>query len=190
MQKDLKPIEIFTALDLEMAQPSEKIIQIGACIGNISTGEIIEKLSVIVNPNEQLSDFIIGLTGITQEQVDNGVSLEEAYLKFKEMHVRNGSHPMLIQWGGGDEWKLKSDLFQAGMNKEHWVFGRTTMNVKNVYQSYCLANGIKMQSGLAKSMTKLGLKFSGRKHNAEDDSINTLKIFMELLKKLNKCTQN
>lgn len=186
MQKELKPIEIFTSLDLEMAQPSGRIIQIGACVGNINTGEILESLSVVVNAKETLSDFILGLTGITQDQVDNGETLEEAYLKFKKMHEKYKSHPMIVQWGGGDEWELKSQLFEQGMSKDNWVFGRTTMNVKNVYQSYCLANGAKMQSGLAKSMTKLGLKFIGRKHNAKYDAINTFLLYIELLKKLKK----
>jgi len=75
MNKENKPIEIFTSLDLEMAQPSKKIIQIGAVVGNIVTGEILEKLSIIVNPKEQLTEFIINLTGITQEDVNNGVTL-------------------------------------------------------------------------------------------------------------------
>ena len=103
MQKEIKPIEIFTSLDLEMNnKEGKKIIQIGAVVGNITTGEILETLSIIVNPKEQLTDFIIGLTGITQNDVDNGVTLEEAYLKLKEMHLRHKSFINCITWGGGD----------------------------------------------------------------------------------------
>ena len=82
---DKKPIEIFTALDLEMNQPSKKIIQIGACVGNISTGQIFEKLSVFVNPQERISSYITNLTKITQEDVDCGFTLEEAYRKLQKI---------------------------------------------------------------------------------------------------------
>ena len=130
MNKELKPIEIFTALDLEMNQPSGTIIQVGACVGNIQTGEILETLSVFVNPKEKLSDFIIDLTGITQEDVNNGVTLEEAYLKLKEMHLRHKSFTNAITWGGGDSKEL---LDQLGMDQEdeRWCFGRRWIDAKD-----------------------------------------------------------
>jgi inhibitor of KinA sporulation pathway (predicted exonuclease) len=105
-----KPIEIFTALDLEMNQPSGKIIQIGACVGNIVTGEILETLSLFVNPEELLSPFIVGLTGIKQQDVDTGLSLEEAYSKLKEFHIKHKSFMNPITWGGGDSQEILRQL--------------------------------------------------------------------------------
>ena len=72
----MKPLEIFTSLDLEMNQPSRKIISIGVVVGNIRTGNILEKLNVFVNPREKLITRIKDLTKITQEDVDSGYTLE------------------------------------------------------------------------------------------------------------------
>ena len=183
MDKERKPIEIFTSLDLEMNQPSGIIIQIGAVVGNISTGEILETLSIFVNPKEQLSEFIIGLTGITQAQVDNGVTLEEAYLKLREMHLRNKSWINAVTWGGGDTKEL---LDQLGMDQEdeNWCFGRRWIDAKTLFVSWRIANGQPIQGGLAKSMLKVGLRFQGRKHNATDDSVNTFLMYRAMLEKL------
>ena len=46
------------ALDLELNQPSKSIIQIGICIGNIQTGEILEKLDWIIKQPEEINPFI------------------------------------------------------------------------------------------------------------------------------------
>lgn len=187
MNKEFKPIEIFTALDLEMAQPSGKIIQIGACVGNITTGEILEKLSVIVNPKEQLSEFIIGLTGITQDQVDNGVTLLEAYLTLKEMHQKYGSFINPITWGGGDSQEIFRQLKSENIEFE-WCLGRRWIDSKTMFVSWRFVNGKPIQGGLAKSLTKVGLKFQGRKHNATDDAVNTFHMYKAMLGKLNEKT--
>src|ERR1700688_4220861 len=97
----MNSIEIFTSLDLEMNQPSQKIISIGATIGNIKTGEILDKLHVFVNPNEELNPFIVELTKIKQSDVDSAGTLEEAYLQLKEMHEKHKSFCNPIVWGGG-----------------------------------------------------------------------------------------
>ena len=56
---------IFTSLDLELNQPSGKIIQIGAAVGHLMTGEIIEKFSCFIKIDEALDERIIKLTGAT-----------------------------------------------------------------------------------------------------------------------------
>src|SRR5665213_3459183 len=110
MADQKKQREIFTSLDLEMNQPSGKIIQIGAVTGNIYTGEILERLSVFVNPKEELAPFIIELTKIKQEDVDSGLTLEEGYRLLQEMHVSHSAFCNPITWGGGDSVELVEQL--------------------------------------------------------------------------------
>ena len=176
-----KPIEIFTSLDLEMAQPSGAIIQIGAVVGNIKTGEILETLCVNVNPYEQLTPFIIDLTGITQEDVDNGVSLEEAFEKLRELHLKYKSFVNPIVWGGGDSSELIQQVKAKNPEKSLNIFGRRWIDVKTLFVSWRFANGQPIQGGLAKSMTKVGLKFDGRKHNAMSDALNTFHMYRAML---------
>ena len=89
-------------LELNQAASGAKIIEIGACIGNMVTREIIDEYTAIVNPNEQLEQKIIDLTGITQAMVDNGVSLLDAYEGMIKMAMRHDCLRMPLTWGCGD----------------------------------------------------------------------------------------
>jgi inhibitor of KinA sporulation pathway (predicted exonuclease) len=173
------------SLDLEMNQPSGKIIQVGAAVGDTDTNTVLETLSVMVNPYEQLNPYIIDLTAITQEQVDNGVTLRSAYDQLVELQKKHNCFMNPLTWGGGDSIELKNQLIADNPDQYiDWAFGRRWIDVKTVFITYQLANGGKMQGGLAKSMTKLGLAFKGKKHNALDDAVNTFRIYMALLRKL------
>jgi len=160
----------FLALDLEMNQPSGKIIQVGAVVGNLHTGEIFEELAVIINPDEPLSEFIVQLTGITDEQCAQGVSLVEAYEQLKALHKKYDCFCNPIVWGGGDSAELKRQL---GGTVPGWPFGHRWLDVKTIFQFHQFAQNAKPQAGLAKALTKVGLNFKGRKHDAMDDARNT-----------------
>lgn len=179
----IKPLEIFTSLDLEMNQPSKKIIQIGAVVGNISTGEIIERISLFVNPKERINPGITELTKITQEDVNNGDTLENAYQKLQFVHLRHGSFINAITWGGGDSLELLNQLKQENVNfdEQSWCFGRRWIDAKTLFISWRLANGKPIQGGLAKTMTKFGLAFKGQKHNAMHDAENTFNLYRKML---------
>lgn len=179
-----KKIEIFTSLDLELnqAETGAKIIQIGAVVGNLLTGEILEKLSVFINPHEALTPYIIELTGIKQADVDAGVSLLEGYNQLKDLHKRHGSFINPIQWGHGDTTELHAQIKAENPEFKDWCFGRRCIDAKTMYVMHRIAQGKPPVGGLAKAMTKFGLAFKGRKHNATDDSLNTLIILSHMLK--------
>lgn len=178
---EMKPIEVFTSLDLEMNQPSGKIIQIGACVGNIRTGQVFEKLSVFVDPGEPIAPFITELTKITNDDVRNSGTLEEAYGKLKRMHQNYDAFVNAITWGGGDSQELGNQLKAENPHFEGWCFGRRWLDTKTLFVSWRFANGQPIQGGLARSMTKVGLKFEGQKHNATDDAINTFRMYIAML---------
>lgn len=163
---------IITSLDLEMNQPSGKIIQIGACVGNLVTGEILDTLRIYIKLDEPLNPFITTLTNITEQHLLDGVTLEEGYKALLEMHQKHKAYLNPLTWGGGDSECLGTQLGLSG-DLATWCFGRRWLDVKSYYQFYCMANQIKPQSGLAKSLTKLKMQFKGTKHDALDDAINT-----------------
>lgn len=169
------------SLDLELNQnpTGSKIIEIGACCGNTSTGEVLETYTAFVNPKEKLLDFIIQLTGITQEQVDNAGNIEEAYQGMVAMAERHHCLTMPIVWGMGDGHALRKELPPSSP----WLFGRRELDVKAVFQAYRMSKEEKIQAGLAKAMTHLELNFKGKKHRAVDDAVNTFIIYYELLKR-------
>ncbi len=169
------------SFDLELNQDltGAKIIEIGACVGDVETCEVLESYSAFVNPKQTLMDYIVKLTSITQEDVDNGASLEEAYQGMKQMAEKHDCARMPIVWGGGDGHALRQEL----PDNIEWAFGRRELDVKAVFQAYQMAKGDKVQAGLAKAMTKLDLAFKGKKHRAIDDAINTFVIYCDLLKR-------
>jgi inhibitor of KinA sporulation pathway (predicted exonuclease) len=170
------------SLDLELNQPSRSIIQIGATVGNLATGQILEEYSAHINVGEAIDPFITNLTGIKQAEVDNGISLYTAYEQLKQLHIKHEckNRGCTLTWGIGDMACLRNALY---LDEETFYFGRRFIDVKTVFISYQWANNFKHQAGLANALTKLSLNFQGKKHNAKDDAKNTFLIFHELLRR-------
>jgi inhibitor of KinA sporulation pathway (predicted exonuclease) len=172
------------SFDLELNQdPSgAKIIEVGACIGDTETLEILESYSAFVDPEQPLVEYIIKLTSITQSQVEAGGSITEAYRGMEALAHQHDCLRMPLVWGIGDGQALRREL----PVEVEWSFGRRELDVKAVFQAHEMARGEKVQAGLAKALTRLGLSFKGRKHRAVDDAINTFLIYGELLKRFLK----
>lgn len=162
-----------------------QIIQIGAVIGDIHTGEIFEKLSLYIDIKTSLYPYITTLTGITDNTlVTKGTTLLEAYNTLAAAHKKWGAHHMAIQWGGGDDLKLKQDCLAAGMKEEDWIFGWRHWDVKTYCQGSQLSRGVSIQGGLKKNCARFGVPFEGPAHDALQDSLNTFNLFHSLLPKL------
>jgi ATP-dependent DNA helicase DinG len=172
---------LYMTIDAEMNQPSGNIIQIGYCVGDIFTGNIIESDTIFVNPQEQLTPYIMDLCGITQAQVDGGGTVKEGYLRLLDVATLHSLPTNIITWGCGDHECLRQ---QSGLANEKWRFGRRYTDVKTIWCAYAQANGLKMAGGLSTTMGKLGLEFAGRKHQAEDDASNTFDVYVELLRRI------
>lgn len=170
-----------TALDLEMNQPSGKIVQIGAVVGDTISGEITQRLRIYVNPGEPIAPFITDLCGITQDQIDkDGMPLADAYQILKKFHLQHAEFMNPVTWGGGDSQEVFDQLDPQA--REDWCFGRRWIDAKTVAISQMIARENKVLSGgLGSSMKRFGLKFAGRKHDAQDDAENTFKIYHHML---------
>jgi inhibitor of KinA sporulation pathway (predicted exonuclease) len=168
-----------TCLDLEMNQPSGKIIQIGAVIGDTSSGVISGRLRIYVNPNELLNPDIINLCKISQEQVDNGLSLEEAYIQLKDFH-KNADFINPVTWGGADSQELFDQLDPTV--RTDWCFGRRWIDAKTVAVTRMIVREDRVLSGgLSTTMKRFGLKFQGEAHDAQTDAENTFRIYNHML---------
>ena len=170
-----------TSLDLELNQPSGKIIQIGAVVGDTETGEITQRLRIYVDPGEPIAPFITELCAITQDQIDQqGIPLDDAYKLLKEFHLKYSTFMNPITWGGGDSQEIKEQLSPA--SADDWCFGRRWIDAKTLYVSQTIAKENRVYSGgLSGSLKRLGLKFDGRPHDAQDDAENTFKIYHHML---------
>jgi inhibitor of KinA sporulation pathway (predicted exonuclease) len=174
---------LIVSLDLEYNQPSRKIIQIGAIVGDLTTGEVVSRFSSFANPYEPLSPEIIKLCGIKQADVDGAPDINEAYRQLVEWLAPYESRRSLnaLTWGGGDSEDLR-EAIGIGREDKAWRFGRRWTDAKTVFTAWRAAHGRPWDGGLAKSMTKLGLAFQGRRHNALHDAENTFTVYVALLK--------
>ena len=162
-----------------MNQPSGKIIEIGVAAGDYKTGEVFWKESYLVDPLEKLNPSIISLTGITDEMLKDAPVLPNAYRKMLS-EIPDDLFINPVTWGGGDTSELREQL-PKGIE---WKFGRRWIDVKTIFVARCFAKDEKIQSGLSKSMNRMGLRFDGKKHRAHDDAANTLRMYFALLKEL------
>ena len=163
---------LYLSFDLEMNQPSRKIIQIGACVCNFERGFIVDELRININPNETLNPSIAKLTGLKDSQVSKGLPLSEGFEKLAALHAKYACSPGLITWGGKDPDELRMQLDRTKYAYQ-WPFGFEWLDVKTLYFGYALARGLPTQGGLATTMRSLDLEFAGRSHDALDDAKNT-----------------
>jgi len=192
MSKQISELKLMTAIDLEMNQPSGKIISIGAVIGSLSTGEIIEQFHRLILIDEPITEYITNLTGITNEQMQaEGITLIQAYEELKTLHKRSDfTNP--VTWGKGDTTELNQQLqsnglkLSSGFNNpeklEVFCFGRREFDCKQRFQEQCILEDKGLQAGLKKAMQRVGLKFEGKPHNALNDALNTFKMYRFMLK--------
>ena len=72
-------IKNYTVIDLEMtglSAKNDKIIEIGAA--RVRGGEIVDTISILVNPKQHIPQRVQELTGITDSDVENAADMDEA----------------------------------------------------------------------------------------------------------------
>jgi inhibitor of KinA sporulation pathway (predicted exonuclease) len=160
-------------LDLEMnAKPlGGHIIQIGAVKLDLGTGEIGEEFCRYVRyPGEVLDQYIIGLTGITQEKIDTeGLSPEIAYQDFWN-YVGNKT---LTAWG-------KDIPYIMDASQASGIAPPVSLDVMNlqVFGTICrqALPSHKRAAGLVRTLESFGLAFEGKQHDAIVDAKNAARF--------------
>ena len=166
------------AIDLEMNQPSNKIIQVGWTCGDPLTGRTYAIEGRYIYLDEPLDPMISNLCGIQQETLNKSSTLQNTYSDLLKDWNKYECSVTTLAWSKGDLALLRKQL----SDDMGWPFGQHYIDAKNLYQSWKLKqNPIHLKGGLARAMVRLGLQFEGRKHNAKDDAYNTFRIYHRLL---------
>ena len=122
----------YLALDLELNNapdgltPNPSIIQVGVAIGSarqLPSDWIVKKWFVKVN--EPIYTFITELTGITTEDVQNGLQHYDIANELNKLIKDNNVFVNPVTWGGGDATELKADFERWGVEFKN--FGRLGM---------------------------------------------------------------
>jgi inhibitor of KinA sporulation pathway (predicted exonuclease) len=174
-------------IDCEYNQPSTKTIQIGAAVFKARTGEMLESLEVYVNPGEPIVDYITELTGITDDDVKNAISIAEAYSLLKNLHSKHKCFMNPIVWGSGvrnDSMHIYNEAFpteESRKNNPNFM-GFRVIDAKTIYQSIQMLNNKTVKGGLKKACETVGIQFEGSNHTALADAVNTFRIWHKLTK--------
>lgn len=173
----------FLALDLELNQPSGKIIQVGIAIGKVDDRfENYFTKKWYIDPNEPIDQFIIDLTGITDSDIRaNCVSHETVARELGELIREHNCFINPVTWGGGDSRELLDEFSQRCVDFPH--FGRRWIDVKTWYTLMMFARGKNPTGGLASAMGAFKLHFKGAQHRADIDAVNTLALFFKIIER-------
>ncbi|XP_071509827.1 ERI1 exoribonuclease 2-like [Diadema antillarum] len=172
---------------------NQEIIEFPAVLLNTKTGQIEFEFHQYVMPDENpmLSEFCKEFTGISQEQVDNGVPLFvclnqfNSWLKKIERDksvVFNSSKDdaknlcTFITWS---DWDLGVCLHYECQRKQ--LCKPSTLNqwidIRAVYRSFYK----RRPQGLNGALQELGIQFAGRQHSGLDDARNTARLVWRMI---------
>ena len=179
----------FMALDLELnnapdhSTPNPKIIQVGVAFG---TWEQYKDNAIVtkkwyIDPQEPIYPFITNLTGITDEDVANGLQHSVIGQELGAMIEQHRPFVNPVTWGGGDSVELLAEFKQRGIAFPH--FGRRWIDVKTWYVMHMLSVGKTPAGGLKSAMAQFKIPFKGQAHRADVDAHNTLRFFFALLER-------
>ena len=175
----------YLALDLELnvnEEGTHEICEIGIALGNIH--EIFLTDSKVIKIKQPLFEKTTEITGITQAEIDSGITLNEAAQWLSDIIDTYRPFVNPVTWGLGDSSEL---LNEFRVNNIHFsYFGRRIIDVKHLFLFIEAANGRSLSGGLKSAMGKHKLKFFGNAHRAECDANNTLRLFFHLLKRQRK----
>jgi inhibitor of KinA sporulation pathway (predicted exonuclease) len=174
------------SIDCEYNQPSGKTIQIGAAVFKVSSGEMLESVQIYVNPGEPIAPFITELTGITDNDVKNGVSIADAYSMVKNLHEKHKCFMNPIVWGSGARNDSLHIYYEAIPEDQRATIpnfmGFRVIDAKTLFQSHQMMRNKKVKGGLVAACEVVGLQFEGASHTALADAVNTFRIWHKLSK--------
>ncbi|SDU13819.1 Inhibitor of the KinA pathway to sporulation, predicted exonuclease [Pseudomonas pohangensis] len=146
----------------------DDIIEIGAAWAT-PEGEALDTFRVVVQTETPISVFCTGLTGISQSDVDAGLTYAQAMQELAEFASKYPS-TVWASWGVSDLHSLEIDC--AKHRVENPLSDWTHRNLKN---EFSLANGSK-PCGLKKGLEIAEIEREGARHRALPDAIYAAKL--------------
>jgi inhibitor of KinA sporulation pathway (predicted exonuclease) len=158
------------------APPGEEneIIEVGICRLKPTTGERLEKRSLIVKPERStVSPFCTELTSLTQADVDKGISFAEACsILEKEYKTRQR---VWASYGDYDRQQFEKQCVERSIK---YPFSPSHLNIKTLFT---LIQGMRHDVGMAQALEHVQLPLDGRHHRGDDDAWNVAQLLHLIL---------
>ncbi|NXY13244.1 ERI2 exoribonuclease, partial [Atrichornis clamosus] len=181
----------------EPGRRGPEIIEFPAVLLNTSTGEIESEFHMYVQPQEHpiLSEFCTELTGITQNQVDEGVPLNiclSQFLKWIQKIQKEKNIIFSIDTKSNSTSEAKACAFVTWTDWDLGVCLQYECKRKQLRKPDILNSWIDLKAtykafynrkpkGLNGALQDLGIAFEGREHSGLDDSRNTARLAWRLI---------
>nr|XP_048723447.1 ERI1 exoribonuclease 2 isoform X3 [Caretta caretta] len=174
-----------------------KSIEFPAVLLNTSTGEIESEFHMYVQPQEHpiLSEFCTELTGIKQNQVDEGVPLNICLSQFSKWIQKIQKEKKIIfnsDVSSHSVSEAKSSTFVTWSDWDLGVCLQYECKRKQLRKPDILNSWIDLRAtyklfytrkpkGLNGALQDLGIEFAGREHSGLDDSRNTARLAWRMI---------
>lgn len=156
----------------------QEIIEIGAFYVD-PFGEVKDRFHVMVKPqiHPYLSPFCLQLTGITQDEVDHGITFPRAFDHWQSWIDGCGAPELIYcSWGTGDVELIDSD---CAYHNVVWEWRNAHFDVKRAYNEKKSRLG--KPYGMKTALKKERIELEGRHHRALDDAYNLTKLFCKYI---------
>jgi len=155
-------------------QFQNEIIEIGLCVVDLKTLTAEKNLSLMIKPQRsEVTDFCTKLTGITPEDVKEGLLLPEAC----EILIAEYQTNQYVwgSWGDFDRLIVNRECKQY---KAKFPFNRQHYNIK---VAFGIANALDELIGLDKAVKLANQTFIGQHHRGVDDARTTAQILIRMI---------
>jgi inhibitor of KinA sporulation pathway (predicted exonuclease) len=150
-----------------------EIIEIGICPIDTKSGYALKPRSIIVKPeNSKVSEFCTELTTLTQEDVDSGVSFNDAC----NILVNEYNSKKYI-WGSYGQYDKNQFAIQCKRENIEYPFSNAHINIKLLF---ALKYSLKRDIGMDKALKFLNMPLIGTHHRGIDDVKNVADILSKI----------
>ncbi|MBB4946310.1 inhibitor of KinA sporulation pathway (predicted exonuclease) [Kitasatospora gansuensis] len=150
-----------------------EIIEIGLTVVDLDSGQRVGRHRIVVRPaRSSVSAFCTRLTGLTQAEVDAGVSFTEACRQLAAAHDTGR-----LPWASWGDYDRNQFTRQCRSTRVEYPFGQHHVNAKAVFTE---VYGLRKRPGMAQALEIAGLPLEGRHHRGEDDAWNIGALVLDL----------
>ncbi|HEX6353006.1 3'-5' exonuclease [Actinophytocola sp.] len=150
-----------------------EIIEIGLTVVDLDQRSRLAKHRILVRPQRsRVSAFCTELTGLTQEEVDEGVTFAEACKILARDH-----NTKTVPWASWGDYDRNQFTRQCRHTGTEYPFSGNHTNAKLRFTE---ALDLRKRPGMAQALELAGLKLEGRHHRGDDDSWNIAALVLHL----------